>query len=276
QGIGKPAGLQYSLMELGMDNVKRDYDLVMILDADNFVSSNILKEVNSQYIGKDKPEVIQSYLDSKNSNKMMSLAYSMVFWTNNRFMQLARYRLGLLNSIGGTGFSVRSDYLVDTGGFNYKSLTEDLEMEVEITMNGGRILWNDHSSIYDEKPEGLKVSMKQRHRWAKGHFYVAFKSFIPLLIKSITKLDIKYFDKIVFLMTMGRSVHLVLMTITLMLQGLILLIQSLFTDTVVGHSIWEYTTYINDHFIFIGLLNVTLLGYSFVFLPLYATYRRIG
>src|SRR5699024_8400681 len=40
QGIGKPAGLQYSLMELGMDNVKRDYDLVMILDADNFVSSN--------------------------------------------------------------------------------------------------------------------------------------------------------------------------------------------------------------------------------------------
>src|SRR5699024_10764994 len=74
----------------------------------------------------------------------------------------------------------------------------------------------------------------------------------------------------------GRSVHLVLMTITLMLQGLILLIQSRFTDTVVGHSIWGYTTYINDHFIFIGLLNVILLGYSFGLLPLYATYRKIG
>lgn len=37
----------------------------MILDADNHVDSNVLQELNSQYIAKDKPEAIQIYLDSK-------------------------------------------------------------------------------------------------------------------------------------------------------------------------------------------------------------------
>src|SRR5699024_10182179 len=143
-------------------------DLVMVLDADNFVSPNILREVNSQYIAKNKPEAIQVYLDSKNYDSMMSLAYSAVFWTNNKFIQAAKYRLGLPNSIGGTGFSVRSDYLIDSGGFIFESLTEDLEMEVEIVSNGGRVLWNDFASIYDEKPEGLKVRSEERRVGKEG------------------------------------------------------------------------------------------------------------
>src|SRR5699024_6171003 len=48
EGIGKPAGLQYALRELGFENINNKYDLVMVLDADNFVDSNILQEVNSQ------------------------------------------------------------------------------------------------------------------------------------------------------------------------------------------------------------------------------------
>lgn len=152
-GVGKPAGIQYALEEVGFDNIKNNYDLVMVLDADNFVDPHILKEVNSQYIAKDKPEAIQTYLDTKNYTEWVSLAYSIIFWTNNRFMQAAKYRLGLPNSIGGTGFFIRTDWLINHGGFKFKSLTEDLEMEIQIVKDGGRILWNEHAGIYDEKPE---------------------------------------------------------------------------------------------------------------------------
>jgi|SRR5699024_1466881 len=275
EGVGKPAGLQYALREIGFDTVRKNYDLIMILDADNFVDYPILKELNSQFIEKDKPMVIQSYLDSKNHNKMMSLAYSMVFWTNNRFSQLSRYRLKLNNSIGGTGFVVRSDYLIDSGGFNYNSLTEDLEMEIEITKNNGRILWNDFAAVYDEKPETLKISMKQRHRWAKGHFYVAFKQFLPLLWLSIRHLDIKYLDKIVFLMTMGRSTHFILMSLTIFLTVLLLTIQSEFLSVLSNATVSSFIHFINYYFVFVSVLNVTLLSYSFVFLPLFATYAKI-
>ncbi|MEI3235744.1 MAG: hypothetical protein V8S33_15875 [Intestinibacter bartlettii] len=50
----------------------------------------------------------------------------------NRFFQLSKKRLGLNNAIGGTGFAVRMDWLINTGGFCYKSLVEDLEMSIEI------------------------------------------------------------------------------------------------------------------------------------------------
>lgn len=51
---------------------------------------------------------------------------------------------------------MRTDWLIDKGGFKFDSLTEDFEMKIEIINDGGRILWNDHASIYDEKPEKQK------------------------------------------------------------------------------------------------------------------------
>ncbi|WPH64248.1 glycosyltransferase [Staphylococcus phage vB_StaM_PB50] len=275
EGVGKPAGLQYALRELGFEKVKDNYDMVMILDADNFVSTNILKEVNSQFIAKNKPEVIQTYLDSKNYNSLMGLAYSAVFWTNNRFMQAARYRIGLPNSIGGTGFCVTSEYLINSGGFNYKTLTEDLEMEIEIIRNGGRVLWNDFASIYDEKPDKLKMSMVQRHRWAKGHFYVGFMNFIPLLKLFFKSFNIKYLDKVFFLMTMGRSAHFIIMMFVVSLQGIYLLLNNKSNEILNNLHLEGITTFVNDNFLFLGITNGILLGYSFIFLPLYAIFARI-
>src|SRR5699024_4171726 len=180
-----------------------------------------------------------------------------------------------INSIGGTGFAVRSDYLVDSGGFNYKSLTEDLEMEVEITKKRGRILWNDFASIYDEKPQRLNISMKQRHRWAKGHFYVAFKEFFPLLWMSVRYMDIKCLDKLIFLLTMGRSIHFILMIITVLLTCTLLFIQNKIFDIWIAATPSTTLMFLNDYFIFISIVNIVLLSYSFLFLPLLATYMKI-
>lgn len=274
EGIGKPAGIQYALRKLGFNHLKNNYDLIMVLDADNFVSTNILQEVNSQYISKGKPTAIQAYLDSKNYSRFMSLAYSIVFWTNNRFMQLAKYRLGLPNSIGGTGFFVRTDWLIDHGGFKFHSLTEDLEMEIEIVKDNGRILWNDHASIYDEKPENTKVSMIQRHRWIKGHWYVAFKQILPLVKKFITTLNFKYLDKILFLMSMGKAFHMFLI-LTLFIVNLILLIyDDLITDTLLALDFLSSIQLLDDYIFYVASLNLFLVAYSFIILPLYSTYAR--
>ncbi len=275
-GVGKPAGIQYALEELGFNDVKDKYNLVMVLDADNFVDPHILKEVNSQYIAKDKPEAIQTYLDTKNYNEWVSLAYSIIFWTNNRFSQAAKYRLGLPNSIGGTGFFIRTDWLINNGGFKFESLTEDLEMEIQIVKEGGRILWNDYTSIYDEKPESAKISMIQRHRWIKGHWYVAFKNVIPLTIKFITTLNIKYLDKIVFLMSMGKAFHIILMFILLMFLD----VTSLFMEGLQYLSFTQNLTMtfeiLNHYFFYIYGFNILLILYSFVILPVYSVFKRIG
>ena len=58
EGVGKSAGLQYALRALGFEKLKNKYDMLLILDADNHVDSNILKEINSQWLYEGKPEAI--------------------------------------------------------------------------------------------------------------------------------------------------------------------------------------------------------------------------
>ena len=275
EGVGKPAGIQYALREIGFDTINKNYDMIMVLDADNFVSENILKEVNSQYITKGKPEAIQTYLDTKNYSNLMSLAYSVVFWTNNRFMQLAKYRLGLPNSIGGTGFFIKTDWLISKGGFKFDSLTEDLEMEIEIVKEDGRILWNDHASIYDEKPEGTIISMIQRHRWIKGHWYVAFKQILPLLKKFIMTLNIKYLDKIFFLMSMGKAFHMFIMFILLVINLVLLTNQGIIVSTLATLNTIGIVNIMNDYVFYISGFNIILICYSFILLPVYSAFRKI-
>jgi len=221
EGVGKPGGIQYALRELGFNHIVENYDLLMVLDADNHVDSNILKEVNAQW-QKYKPTAIQTYLDSKNPNSsMIARGYAMAYWMSNRFFQLAKYRLGLFNSIGGTGFAVSTEWLIGTGGFKYKSLTEDLEMEIEIVKSNGKILWNHHTRIYDEKPDNLKTSLRQRIRWSQGHWFVAFNNLKPLLvcIWKDKRNAVKYIDQLVYLFGMGRAVmvSIILTQITLIL-----------------------------------------------------------
>ncbi|PFD45814.1 glycosyl transferase family 2 [Bacillus cereus] len=213
EGVGKPAGLQYALRYLGFDKLTEKYDCLMILDADNHVDSNVLQELNSQYIAKDKPEAIQIYLDSKNSATNLSLGYAMSYYLTNRFFQLAKYRLGLPNAIGGTGFIVKMEYLMKHGGFRFDSLTEDLELEMEIVKDNGRVLWNHFVRVYDEKPDNFKISIKQRTRWSQGHWYVAFTNFKPMVKKLFTeKGKIRIIDQLFYLFGMTRAVQ---MTITL-------------------------------------------------------------
>lgn len=211
EGVGKPGGLQYAIRALGFEKVKEDYDLVMILDADNHVSPNILKELNSQWIGKGKPTAIQSYLDSKNFDKVLSFGYANAYVVSNRFFQLAKYRWGLPIALGGTGFVVSTDYLIESGGFNYKSLTEDLEMEIEIVNRGGRVIWNHFARIYDEKPDDIRISMKQRTRWMQGHWYVAFTNLVPLLKNFIKEKRWSYLDQVIYLFGGAKTVQLVVM-----------------------------------------------------------------
>ncbi|PEA85258.1 glycosyl transferase family 2 [Bacillus pseudomycoides] len=213
EGVGKPAGLQYALRYLGFEELTKKYDCLMILDADNHVDSNVLQELNSQYIAKEKPEAIQIYLDSKNSATNLSLGYAMSYYLTNRFFQLAKYRVGLPNAIGGTGFIVKMEYLMKHGGFCFVSLTEDLELEMEIVKDNGRVLWNHFVRVYDEKPDNFKVSIKQRTRWSQGHWYVAFTNFKPMMKKLFTeKGKLKIIDQLFYLFGMTRAVQ---MTITL-------------------------------------------------------------
>ena len=171
---GKPIVLQKALQTLEGYGAK--YDLVMFFDADNRIDTNMFREVNSQFLDHPEADIVQCYLGCKNKKGLVALYYYMSYTITNRFFQYAKSRIGINCVVGGTGFAVRADYLQRRGGWTAMSLTEDFELQVEATCEGKRILWNNNVRIYDEKPTRWRASLRQRIRWAQGHWFVCFKN----------------------------------------------------------------------------------------------------
>jgi len=160
-----------------LSGYEENYDAVFFFDADNLVDLNMFSEVNSQFLDSDdRTEVIQCYLGCKNKNGLVALFYYLTYTISNRFLQYSRQRLSLNCGIGGTGFAVRTRYLHQRGGWTVMSLTEDTELQFAATLEGKRVLWNNHVRVYDEKPTKWRASLRQRIRWAQGHWFVAFRN----------------------------------------------------------------------------------------------------
>lgn len=164
-----------------LEGYQDKYDAVFFFDADNLADPAMFREVNSQFLDSDdRTEIIQCYLGCKNRKGLVAYFYYMNFTISNRYLQYSRFRLGLNCGIGGTGFAVRTRYLYQRGGWTVRSLTEDTELQFAATLEGRRVLWNNHVRVYDEKPTSLIASLRQRIRWAQGHWFVAFVNTRPL------------------------------------------------------------------------------------------------
>lgn len=183
---GKPYVLQKYFNSY--DNWK-DYDYLVILDADNIAAVDFLKNMNSQILkyGKSNVTVVQGYLGMKNIlSSYMAAGYSASYFIANRLVQYAKHNLGLNGNIGGTGFAINSDYIKEKG-WNPRTYTEDFELQVELTLQRKVILWNHFAKVYDEKPNTIVAAHRQRVRWSQGHWNVAFKTCFKQLYNLIFK-----------------------------------------------------------------------------------------
>ncbi|MBP1040867.1 glycosyltransferase family 2 protein [Vagococcus sp. BWB3-3] len=269
EGVGKPGGIQYALRTLGFEGLADQYDILLIIDADNHVDQHLLKELNSQWQSKGKPEAIQSYLGVKNYGTILSRGYGISYWISNRFFQHAKYRLKLPCSLGGTGMALNLNYLLKKGGFKFDSLTEDLELEIEIVKDGGRILWNYFAGVYDEKPDHLQISMKQRTRWAQGHWYVAFKNSGCLLKAFFKTRKWKYIDQLIYLYSMGQSLYYVIFAVLNALFMYITYVATYNIDLVYNQFLFHLFHSFFPLFIFYWFTGI----YSYAFLPLFTLHQ---
>lgn len=197
---GKPYAIKYALDTLDLNG----YDAICVFDADNLVTLNYLQEMNQHLLQGEK--LIQCYLDSKNpEDNVIASGYAASYYFMNRSWQLAKYRIGLGNTIGGTGFCVDMK-LLDKVGWTARSLTEDLEFTMQCLLIGQKATWCHNARVYDEKPTNFIASCVQRLRWARGHWDVCSKYALPLLKRAVTRFDLNSFDGVMYLLNPGKIV----------------------------------------------------------------------
>lgn len=250
----------------------KKYDAIAIFDADNLVSPNFIKEMNSKMC--DGYKVVQGYLDSKNpEDSWITQSYSISFWSSNRAFQLARANLGLSNQIGGTGFAVDVEILKKLG-WGATCLTEDLEFTCKLVLNGEKVGWAHDAIVFDEKPLTLKDSWNQRKRWMQGFSDVASRFFVRLIKKAIKDRDYVAFDCALYVaqpfMTLMVALSLVLTVIQSNFGIGLFTIDQMFSRD----NIWIWRSFSMFQFLltpFILIMDRKLTKKFFAVLLLYST-----
>ena len=173
-------------LEYLFNNIERDYkiksfDGYFVFDADNLLKDDYIKKMNDAFSSGEK--IITSYRHSKNfDSNWISSTYAIHWLRSIRTGHRARSVFHLATNIQGTGFLIASEIVEN--GWHYTSLTEDRALTVDSVANGYEITYQDEAIFYDEQPTNLKIALRQRLRWSKGHL-LAFIETSPKLVRNI-------------------------------------------------------------------------------------------
>jgi cellulose synthase/poly-beta-1,6-N-acetylglucosamine synthase-like glycosyltransferase len=137
-----------------------------VFDADNLLKEDFISRMNESFDAGEK--IITSYRNTKNfGDNWISASYGIHWLRTVRYEHRARSFFHLATRIQGTGFLFANEVIKD--GWNYTSLTEDRAFCADAVANGYKISFNNAAEFFDEQPVDIKIAMRQRIRWAKGH-----------------------------------------------------------------------------------------------------------
>jgi cellulose synthase/poly-beta-1,6-N-acetylglucosamine synthase-like glycosyltransferase len=76
------------------------------------------------------------------------------------------------NTLPGTNYVIRRSLVDDLGGWDEAALAEDTELTLRIYRAGYWIQFVPASVTWEQEPETLRVWLRQRNRWVRGHNYM--------------------------------------------------------------------------------------------------------
>ncbi len=195
--VEKGKGYAMEWMFERLFKMEKQYDAVVVFDADNLVHPQFLVEMNNRLCKGEK--IIQGYLDCKNpDDTWISATFAICFWVVDHIWHLAKYNIGLSSVLGGTGMCIKTEIL-KKHGWGATCLTEDMEFTMKALLQGEPTTWAHDAIVYDEKPLTFKQAWNQRKRWAQGHFDVAARYIPKLLCQGIKQRNISMLDGIIHL-----------------------------------------------------------------------------
>lgn len=169
--------------------IRRDYGIdafegYFIFDADNVLKRDYMARMNDAFDAGEK--VVVSFRNSKNLNgSWIAASYALHWLRTCRTEHRGRSILGLSARVQGTGVLFAGELIRD--GWNYTSFTEDRAFSADAVVKGYHIAYQDAAEFYDEQPEDMRVALRQRLRWAKGHLQSFTESGGKLLRGVFTK-----------------------------------------------------------------------------------------
>ena len=185
-----------------MEVIGDDYDVALILDADNVMQFDFLEHINSAFNRGFK--VVQGHRVAKNMNTAMAILDAISEEVNNHIFRKGHRVLGLSSALIGSGMAFDYRFFKETmaqvnavGGF-------DKELELKLLKAGNKIEYLPDALVMDEKVQKSEVFANQRKRWLSAQF-VYFQRFAVAGVKELfLRGNIDFADKVYQMITPPR------------------------------------------------------------------------
>ncbi len=174
-------GFKAGALEHGLATSKGEF--VAIFDADFLPPADYLLRCIHHFTD-PKVAVVQARWGHLNRDHSL-LTRAQAIFLDGHFMveHSARSRSGRFFNFNGTAGMWRTAAIVDGGGWQHDTLTEDLDLSYRTQVKGWRFVFLPDVVAPAELPEDMNAFKAQQHRWAKGSIQVALKLW-PMLRKA--------------------------------------------------------------------------------------------
>jgi cellulose synthase/poly-beta-1,6-N-acetylglucosamine synthase-like glycosyltransferase len=166
--VGKGAALKWFVDQAS--DLLEHYDLVVILDADNSVSPDSLREIKTAYQGKGVMQCLVQPVGYHGSPLSTLIALSEIH--EQKTIDGIRARFGWPVRLRGTGMVMTVGILKNVASM-IDTEVEDIALSLVCVARGIPIQRNEQVCIYDPKPRKSILASRQRARWFRGQ-WVAF------------------------------------------------------------------------------------------------------
>lgn len=158
-------------------------ELIAIFDADFVPKPDWLKKTVPLFQN-EKLGCLQTRWGHTNRNySALTRAEAMAIDGHFLIEQTARSRNDLFLNFNGTAGMWRRACIEDAGGWQWDTLTEDLDLSYRAQMRGWKIDYLPDVIVPAELPAQVEAFKKQQFRWAKGSFQVVRK-ILPQVFES--------------------------------------------------------------------------------------------
>ncbi len=172
-----------------------DYDIAVILDADNLMAPDFLMQINNFFAA--QPVIaVQGHRVAKNMNTSFAILDAVSEEITNQLFRKGQRVMGFSSSIIGSG--VAFDYIffknimlkIDAiGGY-------DKELEMRILRGKHKIYYLPDAYVYDEKVQTAAAFSNQRRRWLSSQLHYVRTAFSDAVKLLFTTGNLDYFNKV--------------------------------------------------------------------------------
>lgn len=205
----KANALNFAMEYLAKESVLKriKYDIVTILDSDNIVEANYLRDISNAYHQDIK--AMQAHRVAKNRDTRTAILDAVSEEINNSIFRKGHVNMGLSSALIGSGMAFDYKWFAENIT-NVSTAGEDKELEVLLLKQGIYIDYLNDTFVYDEKVSQSAAFYKQRRRWLAAQFGILSSS-VKELPNAIKTGNLDYCDKLFQWMMLPRIVLVALL-----------------------------------------------------------------